>query len=240
MPSHANPILWIEKAEIVLPSYATASRRCIRVVNKARRRSTSCITPATVERVVAEYTKFITRQSLRRKNCVDWINNNKLCYRRGTAQCVVSVEILAIATQQCRNYLYNKSWTNRSYEVGGLRTRACIKIWNLQRLMSSRYPGHWSCSLNRLAAEYMQRLTILESSSWRAIKTGRRVADHADVESAYGAFPLNCSFTATFLHVCVCVRHLRLLAEWSTETITSIVPRQHELSWMLDFRIPFA
>ena len=41
--------------------------------------------------------------------------------RRGTARCVVSVEILPIATQQCRNYLYNKSWTNRSYELGGLR-----------------------------------------------------------------------------------------------------------------------
>ena len=35
--------------------------------------------------------------------------NNKLSYRRGTARCVVSVEILPIATQQSRNYLYNKS-----------------------------------------------------------------------------------------------------------------------------------
>jgi len=35
----------------------------------------------------------------------------KLRYRRGTARCVVSVEILPIATQQCRNYLYDKSWT---------------------------------------------------------------------------------------------------------------------------------
>jgi len=33
------------------------------------------------------------------------------CYRRGTARCVVSVEVLPIATQQCRNYLYEKSWT---------------------------------------------------------------------------------------------------------------------------------
>ena len=32
-----------------------------------------------------------------------------LSYRRGTARCVVSVEILSIATQQCRNYLYDKS-----------------------------------------------------------------------------------------------------------------------------------
>ena len=35
--------------------------------------------------------------------------NKKLSYRRGTARCIVSVEILPIATQQCRNYLYDKS-----------------------------------------------------------------------------------------------------------------------------------
>jgi len=35
--------------------------------------------------------------------------DKKLSYRRGTARCVVSVEILPIATQQCRNYLYEKS-----------------------------------------------------------------------------------------------------------------------------------
>ena len=33
----------------------------------------------------------------------------KLSYRRGTARCVVSIEILPIATQQCKNYLYDKS-----------------------------------------------------------------------------------------------------------------------------------
>ena len=37
------------------------------------------------------------------------ITNKKLSYRRGTARCVVSIEILPIATQQCRNYLYDKS-----------------------------------------------------------------------------------------------------------------------------------
>ena len=36
-------------------------------------------------------------------------NNKKLSYRRGTARCVVSIEILPIATQQCRNYLDDKS-----------------------------------------------------------------------------------------------------------------------------------
>jgi len=35
--------------------------------------------------------------------------DKKLSYRRGTARCVVSVEILPTATQQCRNYLYDKS-----------------------------------------------------------------------------------------------------------------------------------
>jgi len=40
---------------------------------------------------------------------------------RDRAICVVSVEILPTATQQCRNYLYDKSWTNQSYEVGRLQ-----------------------------------------------------------------------------------------------------------------------
>ena len=35
--------------------------------------------------------------------------NMKLSYRRGTERYIVSVEILQIATQQCRNYLYDKS-----------------------------------------------------------------------------------------------------------------------------------
>jgi len=37
------------------------------------------------------------------------VNYKKLSYRRGTARCVVSIEILPIATRQCRNYLYDKS-----------------------------------------------------------------------------------------------------------------------------------
>ena len=36
-------------------------------------------------------------------------SNKKLGYRRGTARCVVSVEILPVVTQQCRNYLFDKS-----------------------------------------------------------------------------------------------------------------------------------
>jgi len=40
--------------------------------------------------------------------CVSFLDK-KLSYRRGTAQCVVSVQILPIAMQQCINYLYDKS-----------------------------------------------------------------------------------------------------------------------------------
>ena len=47
--------------------------------------------------------------------------NKKLSYRRGTSRCVLSVVILPITMQQCRNYLYDKSWPNRWHEVGGLR-----------------------------------------------------------------------------------------------------------------------
>ena len=48
-------------------------------------------------------------------------HDKKLSYRRGTARCVVPVEILPTATQQCRNYLHDKFRTNRSYEIGRLR-----------------------------------------------------------------------------------------------------------------------
>jgi len=37
------------------------------------------------------------------------LRDKKLSYRRGTARCVVSDEILPIATQRCRNCLYDKS-----------------------------------------------------------------------------------------------------------------------------------
>jgi len=36
-------------------------------------------------------------------------NNKKLSYRRVTARCFLSVVILSFATQQYRNYLYDKS-----------------------------------------------------------------------------------------------------------------------------------
>jgi len=50
-----------------------------------------------------------------------WINlNKKLSYRRVTTRCLLSVVILPIATQQCRNYLYDKSWPNWWYKAGVL------------------------------------------------------------------------------------------------------------------------
>ena len=51
-------------------------------------------------------TRQVACQRTRRRCCYE---NKKLSYRRGTARCVVSVKILPIATQQCRNYLYDKS-----------------------------------------------------------------------------------------------------------------------------------
>jgi len=46
--------------------------------------------------------------------------HKKLSYCQVTARCVLSVVILPVATQQCRNHLYGKSWPNWWYEVGGL------------------------------------------------------------------------------------------------------------------------
>ena len=47
----------------------------------------------------------------------------KLSYRRGTARCVVSIEILPIATQQCRNYLKLNSTTRTRHRPDTDRTR---------------------------------------------------------------------------------------------------------------------
>jgi len=52
---------------------------------------------ALVSALVCEYQRLLS------------VKNEKLSYRRGTARCVVSVEILPIAAQQSRNYLYDKS-----------------------------------------------------------------------------------------------------------------------------------
>ena len=69
---------------------------------------------AVQERLQAEIDSVIGRQRLPSfddlSQSVDCcVANKKLSYRRGTARCVVSIEILPIATQQCRNYVYDKS-----------------------------------------------------------------------------------------------------------------------------------
>jgi len=46
------------------------------------------------------------------------IRNKKLSYRRGTARCVVSIEILPIATQQCRNY---STYTTSPEQIDGMK-----------------------------------------------------------------------------------------------------------------------
>ena len=82
-------------------------------------------------------------QSIRVACSVCWLAAlalyKKLSYRRRTARRVVSVDILPTATQQCRNYLYNKSWINRSYEVGGLQWAMCNKHVQSTMKRSSRF-----------------------------------------------------------------------------------------------------
>ena len=49
---------------------------------------------------------FFLKSVLSGKSATQHLSDKKLRYRRGTARCVVSIEILPITTQQCRNYLY--------------------------------------------------------------------------------------------------------------------------------------
>ena len=59
------------------------------------------------------YHTFNTNRSFQRYSSqpISWLGteNKKLSYRRVTARCVLSVVIMPITTQQCRNYLYDKS-----------------------------------------------------------------------------------------------------------------------------------
>ena len=77
------------------------------------------------EKAASTCAHYVTRQPMRLPMTYTNVRTTsvykKLSYRRGTARCVVSVEILPTATHQCRNYLYDKSWTIRSYGVGGSR-----------------------------------------------------------------------------------------------------------------------
>jgi len=99
--------------------------------------------------------------------------------------------------------------------------------------------------LNRLANQY--DYSSHHPEGW---KTGHRVANHIGTR---GAILLGHCYQKMYrvsvrrlpfeVQHCRCIRacvwrggNLRLLDEWSTETITIIVPRQHELSWMLKLR----
>ena len=86
----------IFKRDRCLPLYASA---CVRITSSWL---VGYIESIEHERImhVALPTRIVSHAALQDK---------KLSYRRGTARCVVSVEVLPIATQQCRNYLYDKS-----------------------------------------------------------------------------------------------------------------------------------
>jgi len=74
--------------------------------------------------------------------------DKKLSYRRGTARCVVSVEILPIATQQCRNYLFVRQVLNKSklwsyrVKVGQCVINMCIQPWRVFESLSLSYTCH--------------------------------------------------------------------------------------------------
>ena len=90
-----------------------ASRRKTRSLERHHRRSgTDADRLAWVKQLKAMHVLYQEkdRQYWRRKIAESSGNmNKKLSYRRVTAQCVLSVVILPIVTQQCRNYLYEKS-----------------------------------------------------------------------------------------------------------------------------------
>jgi len=54
---------------------------------------------------------YLLRTKQQKHTGLQTSTHKKLSYCRGTARCVVSVEILLTVTQQCRNYLYDKFWT---------------------------------------------------------------------------------------------------------------------------------
>jgi len=103
-------------------------------------------------------------------------------------------------------------------------TRACKTFQSL-----TDHSEDYCRNYGRNLVKYIAMLNYLKGGKDRS-----SCCNHTGVESAHSPFPLKCSFAAAFRSVCVCVRQLRLLAEWPTETITLIMPRQHEWSWMLE------
>jgi len=73
-----------------------------------------CTLPSSVTPSRFVFTGVLTttrnRRGMRMRKSNEQINNyKKLSYHLVTARCVLSVVILPIATQLCRNYLYDKS-----------------------------------------------------------------------------------------------------------------------------------
>ena len=76
-------------------------------------------------------------------------NYNKLSYCRGTARCVVSIEILPVATQQCRNYLYDKVLSKSMVWSWRFSRRQCV-IDNVHSTMMRPSPFHClRCVINK-------------------------------------------------------------------------------------------
>jgi len=83
-------------------------------------------------RTRTEWWTGATGRTLRRNSPhIRPVEHKKLSYRRGTARCVMSVEVLPVATQQCRNYLYDKSWTK--YQLSMRQNRAVDSAWRSVR-----------------------------------------------------------------------------------------------------------
>jgi len=63
----------------------------------------------------------------------------KLCYRRGTARCVVSVEILSIATQQCKTTCMTSPEQIEVMKLKGYSGPMCNKHVHSTVMRSSRF-----------------------------------------------------------------------------------------------------
>jgi len=82
-------------------------------------------------------------RKLNYKHIIKYYNflHKKLSYRPGTARCVVSVEILPIATQQCRNYCTTSPEQIEVMKLEGYSGSICNKHVHSTMTRSSRFHG---------------------------------------------------------------------------------------------------
>jgi len=111
---HRHPVLTTDTSHVVQTGVSTwhqllypttaddASRLVFDVVEKKTKRNHSSSPSCRRRKKLLQVDVKTAASSLTRK-C-----NKKRSYRRVTARCVLSVAILPITTQQCRNYLYDK------------------------------------------------------------------------------------------------------------------------------------